>query len=86
MEGQWHVIKWIQAKGFIIDLHVIPNSLLVAQMEVVFLMVCRDHVMASMVLLLLLFFILVTFLSNFGIVTSGLLPTRRDACIGLLER
>ena len=59
MECERHVVKWIQAKRFIIDLHIVPNSLLVAQMEVIFLVICRDHMMASMVLFLLVLFILV---------------------------
>lgn len=59
MKGKRHVIKWIQAERFIIDFHVVPNSLLVAQMEIVLLMVRRDHMVAGMVLFLLVFLVVI---------------------------
>jgi len=62
MKGKRHVIEWIQVERFIVDSHVIPDSLLVAQMEVVVLMVRGDHVMAGVVLfLLILLFLLLLF-------------------------
>ena len=55
VESERHVIKWIQTLRFVEDLHVVKNSLFVAQVKVVLLMVCRHHLMVSMVLLFLLF-------------------------------
>ena len=59
MKCERHVIKWIFPFRFIIDSHVVPNSLFIAQMEVVILMVRRDHVMAGMILFLCILFIFV---------------------------
>ena len=63
VEGQRYPIKRILPHGLVIDLHVVVNSLFVAQMEVVLLMVRRDHVMTRVVLFLLLFFVVGTVLT-----------------------
>ena len=43
------------------DFHVVVDGLLVAQMEVVLLMVARDHVMTGRILFLLLLLVIVVF-------------------------
>jgi len=50
MERQWQIIKRILAQGFVIALHIVVNCLLVGQMEVVFLMVARNHMVRGYVL------------------------------------
>ena len=75
--GEWNVVERILAQALVEDLHVVVDGLLVAQMEVVLLMVGRDHVMAGVVLFLLLFFIVSSMLA---------LPTHIRASSDLLKR
>ena len=58
-----NVIEGILAQALVEDLHVVVDRLLVAEMEIVLLMVGRDHVMAGEVLFLLFFFIISSMLS-----------------------
>ena len=77
MECKRHEVKWIQPTRFIIDSHVIPNRLFIAQMEVVILMVRCDHVMTGMILLfcLLLLFVLASLATNDRFARSCLVST-----------
>ena len=74
MKGERHVVERVDAKGFIVDLHVVPNSLLVAQVEVVLLMVGGDHVMRGMVLLFLVGIVVLVLASETKL-AGGLLST-----------
>ena len=62
MVGQRNRVKRVLPNRFVENLHVIVDGLLVTQVEVDFLVVRRDHVMARGILLLLFFF-LILFLS-----------------------
>ena len=88
MEGKGYKVKWILAARFIVDLHIIPDSLFVAQMEIVLLMIRCDHIMASMVLLFRLFlvFVLAFLPASKNDICRGLVSARGDASISLLER
>ena len=58
---QWKLVERILALAFIKDFHVVVDGLLVAEMEVVLLMVARDHVMTGRILFLLLLLLIVVF-------------------------
>ena len=91
VEGQRYPIKRILPHGLVIDLHVVVDGLFVAQMEVVLLMVRRDHVMARVVLFLLLLLIVIVFaFAIVGVRSSsdllqGLVAGRGYARVGLFE-
>lgn len=41
---QWQVVEGVNTQGFIVDLHVIVNSLLIGEMEVVLSMIRCNHI------------------------------------------
>lgn len=59
MIRQRQVVEGILARGFIVDLHVVVDGLLIGQMEVAFLVIGGCHVVARNVLLLLLLLVIV---------------------------
>ena len=69
VESERYPVEWILSERFVVDLHVVVDGLFVAQMEVVLLMVRRDHVVAGVVLFLLLLLVIVVF--AFAIVSVG---------------
>ena len=85
VECEGHVIEWILSKGFIVNLHVIPNSLLVAQMEVVVLMVRGHHAVVSVVLLFLVFVVIILVLVSNASFSCYFLTTSRNAGVSFLE-
>lgn len=56
MVGQRELVEGARTDALVVNLHIVVDSLLVAQVEVVLLMIRRDHVMARLILLFLLFF------------------------------
>ena len=56
-------VKWILTQRFIVDLHIVVDGLLVAEVEVVLLMIGGDHVVTGVILLLLLLFVVVVMLA-----------------------
>ena len=62
MESQRKLIERIDAAGLIVDLHIVVDGLLVAQVEVVFLMVRRDAVVTRQILLFLLLLVILVVL------------------------
>ena len=66
MEGERQPVERVESKGLVVDFHVVIDGLLVTKMEIVLLVVGRDHVVARVILLLLFFFI-VAMLSFTGI-------------------
>ena len=91
MESQRYPVERILSHGLVIDLHVVVDGLFVAQMEVVLLMVRRDHVVTRVVLFLLLFLIVIVFAFAIVCVRSssdllqGLVAGRGYARVGLFE-
>lgn len=86
---EWQRVVGVLSAGLQVDLHVVVDGLLVAQMEVVLLVVRRDHVVTSVVLLLLFLFIViflafasVRIYSNF---LKCLVSTRGDRCVRLFQ-
>lgn len=85
VESERHVIKWIQTLRFVEDLHVVKNSLFVAQVKVIFLVVCRHHLMVSMVLLFLLFLFFVFIVSADTRFARRFITTRRNTSVCFLQ-
>ena len=91
MVGQWQIVEGVLAQALVVDLHVVVDSLLVTKMEVVFLMIRRDHVMAGVVLFLLFLFIFGSVLaltSHVGVATNLLerfVTTGRHASVCFFE-
>lgn len=69
VKRQRQVVEGILASGFIVNLHVVVNGLLVGQMEVAFLVIGRRHVVTRDVLFLLLLLIIV--LLAFSCIRAG---------------
>ena len=91
MESQRYPIEWVLSLSLVEDLHVVVDGLFVAQMEVVLLMVRRDHVVTGVVLFLLLLLIVIVFaFAIVGVRSSsdllqGLVAGRGYARVSLFE-
>ena len=91
VESQRYPVERILSHGLVIDLHVVVDGLFVAQMEVVLLMVRRDHVVTRVVLfLLLLLIVIVLAFTIVGVRSSsdllqGLVAGGGYARVGLLK-
>lgn len=88
--GEWERVERVLPHRLVIDLHIVVDGLFVTQVEVVFLMVRCDHVMAGLVLLLLLLFIIIVFAFDAASVLcsdllQGLVATRGNARVRLLK-
>lgn len=56
---QWQLVERILTLTFIKDFHIVVDGLLVAQVEIVFLVIASYHVMTCRILLLLLLLVII---------------------------
>ena len=74
VEGQGHVVERIEPLGLVKHFHVIEYRLLVAQMEIVLLVIRGHHVVIGVVLFLLVFLFLFLRVSAQTCLSRGFVP------------